>query len=221
MDSRMRLHRPGSFVAVVFLVLSLASTGAAQTPAPSSALQLPENAVIFASLNTPISMDQIKSGAALEAVTTRDVKQGHAELLKKGATLLGHVNTVQPTNGAGEQVVIIAFDRVKPKKGEETALHLVIQALAPTSDMQTGNVSFSDGRGVQGATQATLPGGYSSATSGSVNPLSEKSHGVQDLRGLDLRERIENNEHLTVLAATRKNIELRKGTQLLMRVANP
>jgi hypothetical protein len=59
-----------------------------------------------------------------------------------------------------------------------------------------------------------------SRSTGSVNPLTTNSHGVQDLHGLELRERIVDGKHLTVLAASQKNIQLKKGTQLVMKTVN-
>jgi hypothetical protein len=71
-------------------------------------------------------------------------------------------------------------------------------------------VDYANGRGIQGATQEALPAGHASATTGSVNPLTTNSHGVQDLHGLELRERIVDGKHLTVLAASQKIFSSRR-----------
>jgi hypothetical protein len=135
--------------------------------------------LIFGNTGHPIALSQAKNGDTVEAEAIQDVKEGHKVLLKKGSMLLGHVYSVEPPNASNpEQVVVIAFDRVKPKKGDAAPCPLVIQALAPRSDVQTDSVDYATGRGIQGATQEALPAGHASATSGSINPLTTKSHGV-------------------------------------------
>jgi hypothetical protein len=198
-----------------------------RSPSPSepaaNSLNVPDDTTFLAALSTPIAMDQAKPNDTVEAVTSQDIKKGHDVALKKGATLLGRVDFIDAASvvPTGPHRVVITFDRVKPKKGEEEVqFHLVIQALAPKSDVQTDSVPFATGRGMQGATADNLPGGHASATQGSVNPLTPSSHGVQDLSGLELSERIADNKHATVLSALRKDVQLKKGTQLVMKVVS-
>lgn len=189
--------------------------------ATAISLKVPVDTAFLATLTTPIVPVQAKSGDAVEAQTIQDIKQGHEILLKKGSTLLGHVDSVEPMPSASpEQGVVIVFDRAKPKKGDEMQLHLVVQALAPKSDVTTDSVPFATGRGMQGATADNLPSGHASATRGSVNPLTPSSHGVQDLQGLELSERIVDGKHFTVLSSWRRDIQLKKGTQLVMKVVS-
>ena len=209
-----------SLLVFIIALYSVSSPASAQTPSqPPNVLRVPDETAFLASLNTPISVDQTKSGSPVEAVTTQDIKQDHNVLLKKGATLLGHVDAVE-TAPAGDHVVVLVFDRVKTKTGDEMQFHLVIQALAPRSDVQTGNVNFATGRGIQGTTQESMPSGHNSAPTSGVNSLTLSSHGVHDLPGLDLRERITDNQHSTVVAASRKDIQLKKGTQLVFKVVS-
>jgi len=44
----------------------------------------------------------------------------------------------------------------------------------------------------------------------SVNPLTTRSSGVQDIAGLELRERITDNKHFTVIVVSRSDIQLKK-----------
>jgi hypothetical protein len=191
--------------------------------APANALSVPDDTTFLATLTTPITIDQAKLNDAVEAVTSQDIKKGHDVVLKKDATLLGRVDWIDAATSVptGPHRIMITFDRVKAKKSdEEMQFHLVIQALAPRSDVQTDSVPFATGRGMQGATADNLPSGHASATEGSVNPLSSSSHGVQDLPGLELSERTADNKHATVLSASRKDIQLKKGTQLVMKVVS-
>jgi hypothetical protein len=198
-----------------------------QNPATSepsvNSLSVPDDTTFLAALTTPIGMDQAKPNDTVEAVTSQDIKKGHDVVLKKGATLLGRVDWVDAATAVPPRPhrIVITFDRVEPKKREEEMqFHLVIQALAPKSDVQTDSVPFATGRGMQGATADNLPSGHASATQGSVNALTPSSHGVQDLPGLELSERIADSKHATVLSASRKDIQLKKGTQLVMKVVS-
>jgi hypothetical protein len=199
------------------------SQGPATSEPAANSLNVPDDTTFLAALTTPIGMDQAKPNDTVEVVTSQDIKKGHDVVLKKGATLLGRVDwvdaaTVVPT---GPHRIVITFDRLKAKKSEqEIPFHVVIQALAPKSDVETDSVPFATGRGMQGATADNLPSGHASATQGSVNVLTPSSHGVQDLPGLDLSERIADNKHATVLSASRKDIQLKKGTQLVMKVVS-
>jgi hypothetical protein len=196
------------------------SQGQATSEPAANSLNVPDDTTFLAALATPIAIDQAKPNDTVEAITSQDIKKGHDVVLKKGATLLGRVDATTAV-ATGPHRIVITFDRVKAKKSEEEMpFHLVIQALAPKSDVQTDSVPFATGRGMQGATADNLPSGHASATQGSVNALTPSSHGVQDLSGLELSERIADSKHATVLSASRKDIQLKKGTQLVMKVVS-
>jgi hypothetical protein len=113
---------------------------------------------------------------------------------------------------------VVVFDRVKPKNGEQMRFELVIQALAPESDMDNRSIAESTGTGLQGATRSAGVSGHSSASQGNINALTTKSTGVYDVAGLQIGERTSERKHYTVLAASRKDVQLKKGTQLVMKV---
>jgi hypothetical protein len=90
--------------------LMLGSPAVAQSPSQPSAstqassrpndgmnsLKVPADTAFLAKLMTPIAVSQAKGDDTLEAQTAPDIKQGHEVLLKKGATLVGHIHSVQP-----------------------------------------------------------------------------------------------------------------------------
>ena len=217
---------------VCAFALVLVSTALAQSPpqpSPSAqapggpdamnSLKVPADTSFFAKLITPIVISQAKGDDILEAQTTQDIKQGHDVLLKKGSTLVGHVHSVQtPTADKPEYYVVIVFDRVKPKNSEEMRFDLVIQALAPESDMDNRSIAEATGTGLQGATRTAGVTGHSSATQGNINALTTKSTGVYDVAGLRLGDRTSDGKHYTILAASRRDVQLKKGTQLVMKV---
>jgi len=210
----------------------LASFAIAQNPPQPSAaaapsgqnetmnwLKVPADTSFVAKLVTPIVISQAKGDDTLEAQTTQDIKQGHDVLLKKGSTLVGHIHSVQtPTAEKPEYYVVMIFDRVKPKNGEQMRFDLVIQALAPESDIDNRSIAEATGTGLQGATRTAGVTGHSSAAQGNINALTTKSTGVYDVAGLQLGDRTSEGKHYTILAASRRDVQLKKGTQLVMKV---
>jgi hypothetical protein len=190
------------------------------TPAPEG-LNVPLETAFMAKLSTNLSLSQCKPGDPVEAEVKQDIKRGKEVVLKKGSSLLGHVNTVQmPTAEKPEMVVGIVFDGAKMQKtGQQFSLHLIIQALAPESNVE-GNSSLADatGTGVQSATRHASASGHASTVSGDVNPLTTESKGIYDLAGLKLGDQITQTGHVTVLAFSHSDIRLKKGTQLVMKV---
>jgi len=195
-----------------------AQAPAAPSPGkPANSLNIPVDTSFFAKLTTPIVITQAKNDDALEAQTTQDIKQGHDVLLKKGSMLLGHVRSAEaPTTDRPETFVVIVFDQVKPKGGDAAPFSLIIQALAPESDSNR-DIADATGTRVEGATRTA---GVSGHAVSAPNQLTGTSKGVFGITGLQLGDRITDGKHYTVLAALGKDIQLKKGTQLVMRVVN-
>lgn len=197
----------------------------AQTPAAAPAaipdsLNVAPDTTFLAKLTTPVAINQTKKDDVVEAQTTQDIKQGHDVLLKKGSILSGHVTSVQPPNAdKPECYVVIAFDRVKVKGGDEKQLDLIIQALAPEAGSAVGHdIADSTGTQVQSATRNAGVSGHAASTMGNVSPLDGTSKGVYGMQGLQVGDRITSGKHYTVLAASQKDIQLKKNTQLVMKV---
>ena len=108
------------------------------------------------------------------------------------------------------------FDQVKPKGGDEAPFSLIIQALAPESDSNR-DIADATGTRVEGATRTA---GVSGHAVSAPNQLTATSKGVFGITGLQLGDRITDGKHYTVLAASGKDIQLKKGTQLVMKVVN-
>lgn len=202
------------------------STTPTQTSAASAVentLKVSPDTTFFAKLTTPITISQAKNDDAVEAQTSQDIKQGHDVLLKKGSILLGHVRSVQaPTGDRPEYYVVIAFDGVKPKGGEEMSFSLIIQALAPESAMDSNReIADTTGTKLQGATRNAGVSGHAGSTQGTVIQLTGESKGVYGMQGLQLGDRLSDGKHYTVLASAQKDLQLKKGTQgLVMKVVS-
>jgi hypothetical protein len=215
----------------VFTGLLLATTGIPARPqtlvsqvtpvsqdASGNSLKVAADTSFFAKLSTSIVVTQLKPNDTLEAQTTQDIKQGHDVLLKKGSVLLGHVLSVQAPTGEKLQYVVIAFNSVKPKNGAEMQFNLIVQALAPESDRDDSSLAESTGTSLQGATRTAGVTGHSSTSQSTINPLTLKSTGVIDIQGLQIGDKIADGKHYTVLAVSLKDVTLKKGTQLVMKV---
>jgi hypothetical protein len=204
-------------------VLSGAQTPAnAQTPVAASlpTLNVPGDTAILAKLNTNLDLEQSKTGDEVQAETTHDVKQGKDVLLKKGSALIGHVAFVEPASSKQpENTVGIVFDRVKPKNGAEQSLHLIVRALAPQSEAPA-NSQIAGGRGMPGETDKAGVTGRDRAETGGVEALNTSSVGVLNLPGLELgiRKGAAGGQQTTILAWSKGDIKLKKGSQLVMLV---
>ena len=218
---------PVTCVCALVLAVAVSTVSGQVAPPPQASgsdvnakpvLKVSNGYSFMAKLMSPIVIGKASTDDTIEAQTTQDIK-GHDVVLKKGSTLVGHVQSLQPpTSERPEYYVVMVFDRVRPKNGEEMRLELIIQALAPESDRGESQSIGSTGTGLQGATRNAGVTGHSSATQGNINALTTSSNGVIDIAGLAVGEKISGDVHYTVLASRNKDLQLKKGTQLVMKV---
>jgi hypothetical protein len=235
--------------AIAFAVAALCATGAAAQSAPpsenvSSEASLAGGTAINATLNSSIDSKKAKPGEQITAHTMEAVKSTDGRtILPKGTKLIGHVTKASArSNGQGESMLAIQFDKAVLKGGQEVPLNnVVIQAVAaparetssyggydaqPTTapGAPSNNPSMSGSRGARPEgtppTQ-TYPSTNSNGTnpSGELNnsgPLPANARGVYGLEGVHLST--SSNGEGTVLTSTDKNIHLDGGTRLLLTV---
>jgi hypothetical protein len=235
--------------AIAFAVAALCATGAAAQSAPpsenvSSEASLAGGTAINATLNSSIDSKKAKPGEQITAHTMEAVKSTDGRtILPKGTKLIGHVTKASArSNGQGESMLAIQFDKAMLKGGQEVPLNnVVIQAVAaparetssyggydaqPTTapGAPSNNPSMSGSRGARpegtSPTQ-TYPSTNSNGTnpSGELNnsgPLPANARGVYGLEGVHLST--SSNGEGTVLTSTDKNIHLDGGTRLLLTV---
>lgn len=197
----------------------------ATTPATGAAdlLDVPEETAFLAKLTSNLIPSRCKPDDLVEAQTTQDVKRGKEVLLKKGSSLLGHVKLVEVSpSEKPETLVGIVFDGVKLQKtGQQFTVHLIIQALAPESDLDNNNsLAEPTGTGLTSATRAASVSGHASTTRGGVNRLTTESKGVYEFAGVRLGDRVTATGHVTILAFSNADVLMKKETQLVMRVVN-
>jgi hypothetical protein len=203
------------FLSVLFMgIFAVSQAGNAQT-APAS--NVPGDTVILAKLVANLDLQQAAVGQQVEAQTTQDVKPGKDVLLKKGATLIGHISSVEPATATkSEAMVGIIFDSVKTKNDPPQSLHLLIRALAPEPDAPYNSL-VAGGRGISGETDHAGAAGVDRAAVSHGLVLNASSVGVSGIPGLQLEIRKTNGQQSTIFATT-KDVKLKKSTQLVLLV---
>ena len=205
---------------VLLTVISAAARNAQGSQTSSPTLNIPGDTIILAKLVTNLDLQQAAVGQQIEAQTTQDVKQGKDVLIKKGATLIGHVSTVEPATATkAEAMVGIIFDGVKLKSSQPQTLHLLIRALAPESDAEYSGI-VQGGRGISGETDHAGLAGVDRANASTGAVLNSASVGVAGIPGLELEIRKTNGQQIAILGMTKGDVKLKKGTQLVLLVVS-
>jgi hypothetical protein len=233
-----------------FVIAGLCATAAvAQNPTPaentSSDASVAGGTVVNAALNSSIDSKKAKAGDPVVAHTTEAVKSADGRtVLPNGTKLIGHVTKASArSNGQGEAMLALQFEKAVLKDKQEMPLNVVIQAVAaPTqaastfssdterttspgsAGMPSSNPSMSGSRGArqEGASPAPqqYPNGSASGSStgeaNSAGPLPANSRGVYGLQDVQMNPNATGEG--TVLTSTGKNVHLDGGTRLLLAV---
>jgi hypothetical protein len=229
------------FVLATFCAASAAAQSAPPSETASSEASLAPGMVINAVLNSSIDSKKAKAGEQITAHTIEALKSTDGRtILPKGAKIIGHVTQASSrSNGQGEAMLAIQFDKAVTKDGQEIPLgNVIIQAVAAPSraastygpeperttspGTPTNNPSMSGSRGARPDTtpsMQTYPSANANGTSGgesnSAGPLPANTRGVYGLEGVRLNAR---GSEGTVLTSTDKNVHLDGGTRLLLAV---
>jgi len=238
---------------IAFAVAALCATGAAAQSVPpsentSSEASLAGGTEINATLNSSIDSKKAKPGQQITAHIVEAVKSTDGRtILPNGTKLIGHVTKASArSNGQGESMLAIQFDKAMLKGGQEVPLNnVVIQAVAaparettnyggydapPTTapGSPSNNPSMSGSRGARPegtpTTQpypgknsgGTNPNGTGNSEANNSGPLPANARGVYGLEGVRLSA--SSSGEGTVLTSTDKNIRLDGGTRLLLTV---
>ena len=207
------------------------------------ALRIAPGTVIPVELTKGIDAKKAKSGNAVEAKVTQDLKAENGEVIvPRDTKVVGHVTEAQPRNKEQkESQVGIAFGRAVIKNGGDISVPMSIQAIIASSGPSNNSTSASAGP----AAQAPSPGGMSPgggggrmgngtpppSTSptpgemptggGSVNtshpPITAQTQGVVGISNLKLST---TDATLgSVVSLEKSNVKLDSGTLMLLRVS--
>lgn len=222
-------------------------SAAAQSAQPSNGLHISPGSVIPVQLTTTIDAKKAKSGDAVEAKVTQDMKtQSGLLVVPKDTKVLGHVTEAKPRGkDQPESQVAIAFDHAEVKDKGDVALPLSIQAIIapPNSNSNnaaaenaaetpspgnSGGASASNGRsGVSGESQQqrptpTPPTGNAPAggqqTSSARPPITAQTQGIVGISDLTLAPAA-NSTQGSLVSSEKNNVKLESGTFMLLRVS--
>ena len=209
--------------------------------AGEEAVSLPSGAALFAELDSTLDSKKVKSGDAVAAHTTREIKYNGKVLLARNTKLVGRITqATAKSKGDPESTLAIQFDKALPKKRPEISLKVVLRAIAarerysPTAspgegtnsvgsaDSQTSPMGSPTRSPMPGsAPTQTMPGGGNDAGadgSGSVS-FSEASRGVTGIDGLQLMSADSSNgERGALLVSSGKSVRMDGGTRLLFSI---
>jgi hypothetical protein len=200
--------------------------------------------VIPVQLTKGIDAKKVKTGDAVEAKVTQDLKSTNGEiLLPKNTKVMGRVTEAQERNKQQkESEVGIAFDHTVMKNGDETKLPMSIQAIiapaylspSPTASSQeaaqqpsapAGGMSPNMGSGHPSATGAPAqPTGAAPVGADTGNtqanahpPVTENTKGVLGMQNVNLSTATSAAQG-SVISSDKNNVKLEGGTLILLRV---
>jgi hypothetical protein len=233
-------------LAITFLTTFLwAAVAATQTSDPSG---LAKDAILQTELTKTVDAKNAKPGDEVTARLTQDVLAKGKVILPRGSKVIGHVSEAQAhSKEHPESKLVVVFDRIAVKGGQETARGFIVAAVAspivlqqassrndnlgvPQSMGSKGNLSGGSVGGVPATASADArnPAGADSASpqieSGGSEPvpqgvLTSASRGVIGMEGLSLDSNA-GGAPASTLRAARKNVKLESGTQLLLQPVN-
>lgn len=234
--------------AVTFLTTFLwAAVAATQT---SDLSGVAKDTMLQTELAKTIDAKNAKPGDEVTARLTQDVLAKGKVILPRGSKVIGHVSEAQAhSKEHPESKLVVVFDRIAAKGGQEVARSFIIAAVAPPIVLQQassrndnlgvpqsmgskGNLSGGSVGGVPATARsdAKNPAGADTtsprinAESGSGEPvpqgvLTSASRGVISMEGLSLDSHA-GGAPASILRSAKKNVKLESGTQLLLQPVN-
>ena len=233
-----------SLCAAIVMMALWNSPATSQTANPAVS-QIQPVAALVAELAKSIDAKKTKPNDPVVVLLTMDVLAHGQIVIPRGTKIIGHVSGARARSPhvPGSRVEI-AFDRIVLKNGLELPVHATIRAIgAPlraafpdsgaSSDVDLP--SFASTRPAPGPNErraidsTTFPGsrrpGVADGSSKEpVNPigavglsLGPASEGVVAIKGIELTSTAQTSS----ITSTRENFQLRRGTQLVLRISNP
>jgi len=219
---------------------------AAKEPA-SPVTRIAPGSVIPVSLTKTIDAKKAKTGDAVEAKVTQDMKDTNGEVIvAKDTKMIGRVTEEQARNKEQKESQIgIEFDRAVMKNGTEMQMPMSIQAIigqqnnnaqnaqgndsgssAPTGGGSSSPVASGGRPGMGGGSSPAPPTATgSSATpsntqagTGARPPITAKTEGVVGISNLSLTATGPNSAQGSLVSSAKSNVKLESGTMMLLRV---
>ena len=222
---------------ITILIASTFSMAQSQNTPPVS--------TVIAVLTKPLDSKSAIAGQELVLITLTDVVVRGKKIIPTGSQLLAQTAEVARNAGVdGKSVLAIKINKAITKEGDELPLQAIIAAIgAPVDDSLTADPQYAmlhsnepKMSGVNpGRTASTGGLGASSKTSSTAavataemkgvmdRPplLNENSQGAIGYEGVSLSWYLADPPPLTFLVSKSRNIKLKAGTQMLLRMAEP
>jgi hypothetical protein len=216
---------------------------------PNAAPRIAPGSVIPVQLTKGIDAKKAKTGDAVEAKVTQDMKTGSGEIIvPKDTKVVGHVTEAQArSKDQKESQVGIAFDHAVMKDGDDVALPMSIQAVIAPPNSNTNNNAGSESPSEPasspsyGGSQSNSAGRTGGMPSGTQNqasnvpaanepspsqtsanaraPITGNTEGVVGIANLKLAM-ASNAAEGSVVSSEKNNVKLETGTMMLLKV-NP
>ncbi|MGA8270652.1 MAG: hypothetical protein WB919_03775 [Candidatus Sulfotelmatobacter sp.] len=219
----------------------------AVTPKPAAPVtKIAPGSVIPVSLTKTIDAKRVKTGDAVEAKVTQDMKSANGEVIvAKDTKMVGRVTEAQArSKEQKESQVGIEFDRAVMKNGTQIPMPMSIQAIIGQENNNPQNAQSNDGGSAVptgGGASASPAGGRPSmgggssavpptATSSGETPsntqtassarpqITAKTEGVVGISNLTLTATAANPAQGSVVSSEKNNVKLESGTMMLLRV---
>jgi hypothetical protein len=174
------------FAAAIALTGLFVTGAAGQAPAPApsettgSEASLAGGTVLNATLNSSIDSKKAKPGEQVIAHTTEAVKSTDGRMiLPNGTKIIGHVTQASArSNGQGQAMLALQFDKAVLKDKQEIPLNVVIQAIAAPA--QSAPPAFNDtGRATTGPGSSGPGSSGPGSSAPSNNPSMSGSRGAR------------------------------------------
>jgi hypothetical protein len=192
-------------------------------------------ATVFCVLDDALEFKTAKAGDSVALHTTRDLMGGDKVLLPRGTPVSVRVLTT-----ADGKSISLALDKATLQSGKTVPLMGIIVAVAipPKGDLteeplygmnhstEVSQHAQSGGVGLDpNASSATSGAAAQTAILKGVNGpksiLSANSQGAIGIDGLELKWVLDKSPATTVFTSTKKNLKIRKGAEVLLRMAPP
>jgi hypothetical protein len=200
---------------------------------------------VFAVLTNPLESETATVGQQLILRTVSDVVVDREIVIPKGSKVLGRITQVITKGKNGSQSALaIVIDRAVVKDGAEVPVQAIIAAVAapkngslssdPAYGMMHSNEPKMSGTGAGSAAgTGTLSASSKASSTAAVATadlkgrmdepflLDENSQGAVGYESLSLSWGLASPPPFTVFASKSKNLKLKTGTQMLLRMAPP
>lgn len=202
------------------VLLSLLMTSAALAQKP---------AIAFCSLDHDLDFKTLKAGDKVSLHLTRDLTSGGKVFLQHGTKVSASVADTKDANSAS-----LILEKAVLKSGKEVPLMGIIAAVAQPKGDLTDDPFYGMNHSTEVSQHASNDPAVSTATSGAAartailkgtndphSNLTEDSQGAIGISGLSLSWILDKAPATTVLTSKKKNMKLRAGTEILLRMAPP